>query len=912
MVTSRGSYSGGVPELATPFCRKAELAEIKRHLLNKACRAVFLNSEMGLGTTSLLRELASSTPARSSVLTFHGTPSLSNIPFGVLTPFLTRTTSALVVSHVDAIREILVLLESKNAELRQTLSAGVAIGLPLLIIDEADHIDRATAEVVGRLVQAGQVKAVISHRGTHDLVDPLPQLWDQGLAERISLQPLTMEEGHWFCSEVLGGRVSASTSWYFWSAAGGNPHLMWLIISDAHKNAGLNKTGGVWIAAMESTPRGLELTDVVREQLRGLSANARRALNLVALAEPVDEGIIAEMLGMAPLNELHERRLIQESAAGPGQIQLLNSIYGEVIRGMVPWAESAMLHKQLVEHFQTDDFNPQALLRRVNWALDSGEQVPQDRLLLASIYACKLFQSADALRLAELVTSREYALRVRSVKARAYYNVGDYLTAADYLQGIEEEATNVTELLFGALLHSATRAAIGDSPELSDKDANTLRATGERLALEDPGNAAEIRIQAQERAGVMDILNLSRTGRYRDLGPMIEKTLAIPIRRGDPEYWLNRAVVLAVEAERLSALGHPVQGMASAAQALAIPQSEGHDVFFLPEMILGRVQTASLTAGAWGQVEEILRAVPIYVGPAVVSFGGSTSTAHGMMLLRQGRIGQAHEVLMSGVEALQLSDPLHLLGFCTSMSFYTAAVLGKREVARRLQESYKEGHGMFVVTLHERAYIAAGVAHLKGGGPEELMALAAAAAESELRQVELNALSLALDFDVNSVAPRLRVVAESVEGPWAEGLAAFGRAVEDDAGQAALVAGERLLQSELYHFAAMAFHIAEGRAVRDRLGGTAQSARLGISRCAAVVGAAPSATPETDEKDSKIRNGLTKREREITGLAAEGFSDKEIAVKLQVSVRTVEGHLYRSYGKLGISTRSELSLMILE
>ena len=51
---------------------------------------------------------------------------------------------------------------------------------------------------------------------------------------------------------------------------------------------------------------------------------------------------------------------------------------------------------------------------------------------------------------------------------------------------------------------------------------------------------------------------------------------------------------------------------------------------------------------------------------------------------------------------------------------------------------------------------------------------------------------------------------------------------------------------------------------------------------------------------------LTEREREIVTLAARGLSNREIADRLVVSVRTVEGHLYRAGSKLGVSDRSEL------
>nr|WP_283242168.1 helix-turn-helix transcriptional regulator [Gordonia araii] len=50
-------------------------------------------------------------------------------------------------------------------------------------------------------------------------------------------------------------------------------------------------------------------------------------------------------------------------------------------------------------------------------------------------------------------------------------------------------------------------------------------------------------------------------------------------------------------------------------------------------------------------------------------------------------------------------------------------------------------------------------------------------------------------------------------------------------------------------------------------------------------------------------DGLTDRQREIVRLAANGLSNKEIAERLVVSVRTVEGHLYRASQILGAPVR---------
>jgi DNA-binding CsgD family transcriptional regulator len=79
-------------------------------------------------------------------------------------------------------------------------------------------------------------------------------------------------------------------------------------------------------------------------------------------------------------------------------------------------------------------------------------------------------------------------------------------------------------------------------------------------------------------------------------------------------------------------------------------------------------------------------------------------------------------------------------------------------------------------------------------------------------------------------------------------------------------------------------------------------ARAGVARCNEELGHAGSeAQPDT------VAPILTKRERNIVALAATGLSDRMIADKLQISVRTVEGHLYRCYLKLGIAGRDELA-----
>jgi DNA-binding CsgD family transcriptional regulator len=52
---------------------------------------------------------------------------------------------------------------------------------------------------------------------------------------------------------------------------------------------------------------------------------------------------------------------------------------------------------------------------------------------------------------------------------------------------------------------------------------------------------------------------------------------------------------------------------------------------------------------------------------------------------------------------------------------------------------------------------------------------------------------------------------------------------------------------------------------------------------------------------------LTEAEERVASLAARGFSNKEIAAALFMSVHTVEAHLTRSYRKLGVESRTQLT-----
>jgi DNA-binding CsgD family transcriptional regulator len=59
------------------------------------------------------------------------------------------------------------------------------------------------------------------------------------------------------------------------------------------------------------------------------------------------------------------------------------------------------------------------------------------------------------------------------------------------------------------------------------------------------------------------------------------------------------------------------------------------------------------------------------------------------------------------------------------------------------------------------------------------------------------------------------------------------------------------------------------------------------------------------QKKTKMDDGLSKREFEVLSWLQQGMSNKEIALALEVSPRTVQKHLQRIYLHLDVHTRAE-------
>ncbi|MGH3945600.1 MAG: helix-turn-helix transcriptional regulator, partial [Pseudonocardiaceae bacterium] len=196
------------------------------------------------------------------------------------------------------------------------------------------------------------------------------------------------------------------------------------------------------------------------------------------------------------------------------------------------------------------------------------------------------------------------------------------------------------------------------------------------------------------------------------------------------------------------------------------------------------------------------------------------------------------------------------------------------------------------------------------GTVTEAVALARQAAEVAGSQhqpaVEVVALHTAVCFGDRTVAGRLAELATQVDGPRAPAAAAHAAALAADDGAALHAASLQLEQLGALLLAADASAQAAGAYTRHNLRGSAQAASTRAHRLADACEGAR--TPALATIAAPLP--LTNREREIVTLAAGGLSNRQIAERLTVSVRTVEGHLYRACAKLGTSDRAELAALL--
>ena len=165
----------------------------------------------------------------------------------------------------------------------------------------------------------------------------------------------------------------------------------------------------------------------------------------------------------------------------------------------------------------------------------------------------------------------------------------------------------------------------------------------------------------------------------------------------------------------------------------------------------------------------------------------------------------------------------------------------------------------------------------------------------------MRALHTAVRFDDRSQTGRLAELATTLNTPMAEAIAQHARGLADHDGDQLDAAADRFADMGAVALAADA--AAQAAREHARTGQRGKEMKSS-TRAHWLAGQHEIRTPAVHSVAQPLP--ITDREREIVMLAAAGLSNRQIAQRLSVSVRTVEGHVYRIFAKLGIEHRDQL------
>ncbi|MDQ0801940.1 LuxR C-terminal-related transcriptional regulator [Arthrobacter sp. SLBN-112] len=848
---------------------------------NGTHHAVFIMAGPGIGKSAVTDAVTERLAGHLNVVRVHASSALAGVPFGVLTPYTGELTAEESVSPVAVLRSMWSYFEKIKT------GNGLAV---LLAVDDAHHLDEASAGVLAELISAGWATVVAAARPRPGLPQPLEQLWYDGLAERVDLRPLNREQIEEVLAHVLDGTVPAATVDAIWSASGGNPRILDALLHDSAETGVLAKRNGIWMLLGELPADGPRLAAVVAKDHLRRGPEEQEALKLIALAGPVGRKVIEDISGAAVVRSLLDQQMIVETPGVPSELFIWNALFAGAIRNTVSVSRSLQLLEKVKAHQDPGQLQGEGRLRSVEWALECGLRVSDDEMLAAAKVALLRYRNHSARSIAARIRNPAMVPLAQAIQARALYNEGSYQEAATLLDGcwlrLAEDPQGPAALVLLVSAHQANGRLLADVAE------DVERACPQS----DPDGSWQ--------AELVQVLQLGAEVNFQVLGDEVDR-----IRKrgaagsgGEP----LRALAEALLAHALAAAGRPVQGLDAALLAASeLPPLEG-SLFFFPEFVLGRLVSGYLAMGEWESAERELNSYAAGHGAGAATFDGSLNVLRGYSLLRQGRMERAYQILLPAVEALRLNDPLQLYRFGTALGYYVAARLGDVEQAKRLEQDHRDAiAGGPAHDLLAEAYVAAAAEYMARDGKglaalQTLMTTTEAAARAGNL---LEVLAMCWDLGDPSVIPMVQTVARGVEGRWAEALLTLATAWENADGDALMATAASLEEAAFVNLAREAY--ARASTVLEQAGERRRSRQAVAQR------------EKCDhELGERFREGrfiaaapavhLTRREQDIVELAVQGLTDREIAQRLMVSVRTVEGHLYRTYVKLGVRSRDEL------
>lgn len=823
-------------------------------LIRPGAAGIVVAGPAGVGKTRLAREaLPVSGGRRATVVWAQGSRTARPLPFGAFAGLLD-------VAVGDAAETIGRALDQLAGQ--QPL---------VLAVDDAHLLDESSAILLNRVVVRRLAPALVTLRTGEPAPDTVTSLWKDDHLPRLDLTPLDVAQTTGLVARVLGGPVESASARRLWTLTQGSPLFLRHLLAGEVAAGRLTPASGIWRWASEPAISP-GLADLLEHEIGALAAGVRDVVDLVSLAEPVAVPTVAALTSAADLEEAEDRGLVRTDGL---VVRLAHPLYGEVRRAAMGTLR-ARRFRGLVA--QTLDGASDPIARAV-LTLDS-DLAPEPALVLrAAEAATRMYDLPLAERLARAAAATEDpSARLVHAAALSWLSRGEEAEAI--LADLARSAPNPGMRAWAQLHRTGNLLWTMARPDEARQALAAAEATG----------AAPFHVAA---------MSLALSAAAGELAPVLA---------GGPELLhaelpddLARIIVASAVSAAAALTGDRglldeaavVGGLTADRAPTAIPGFGLADLQILGHRLAGSPDRAAV------QATRMRAASADLPGPARLM--GLVVAGHAA--LARGRVRDA--LLLLGEAWAGLADSGHEFRFrCRTLLATALAQAGDAAQADPLLSGIVGGnHPAYTVYVPDDLLSLAWGAAAEGSTTQALGHAAAAAhvaRQAGAPAYEVLAWQTAIQLgDATLALPRLTALAEL--SPRAALARTHAQAWVDQDGHALLKTADAWTRlGDLVAAGDAAAQAADAHHRQGQRGSALTAAALAEK----LAGRSGARTPALAVALRPLP--LTAREREIVELAARGHTNKEIAQRLTVSVRTVEGHIYRAGLKLGVSDRTAL------
>lgn len=863
--------------------RAQELEVASTILSSTPPRALVIGGHAGVGKTRLAHELAERWAGTGRPTEWiSGAAGTSAIPFGAVVRLLDDGPAS---AEIPGGREAEVVRAAIASCRRQPDR--------LLVIDDLHSLDDHSALLVQQLVLDRSVPLLLTVRTGEAVAPSLRSLWDDRHADRIDLLPLSELEVAGLVGRLVDGDLADDTAAALFRSSSGNPLLLGELVRDALESGRLHQRDGRWHwDGVAGT--GRHLRDAISNRLAGLGDAGRRAVTVLALGEPLGAVLLRRLVPELDVDDAERRGLLTVRMDERRRaVRLGHPLIGEVL--MAESGDLAVTRLELADAIAATGARRRGdLLLEARLRLDAGAATDPQVFIRAASHALLLGAAADTLLFAD-------AAIANGATGMAHVHRGEALM----ILGRSDEAFASLEEALPTLERDVDRVRAAHSMqniayERPDAEAVTVRLnTRVATMLTDPVWRAVLEGN--------DIQFSMMTGRT---SAATRRAEALLVDQDDPRVLLR--LVSSVGSGR-ALRGALDDAFAFVGEMLAPALARQDELPLGPAWVLNAQMLSMLLAG---RLEDAANLLVTLDAMGVAGTASDRGTApwfllfSGRVALARGQAELAASHLSSAALGLGDGDVGGFYRWARSLEAEALALMGDLATARAVSADAAESTSRMLIYDGEATRARLWVDALGGEltrAIDGLLELAALQQLEEQHALEIHSLYDATRLGARGdVLDRLADAVPLVDGAWSRaiGLAVAairsGRGADLEAAAESFASfGAALHAAELFAASARAF---DTEALRTRSAAAARRRDELLAGCGSVH------TPLLADAPARVE--LTRREREVVELAARGLSNRDIADRLYVSLRTAEGHLYRAMTKLGVTERSELAAVI--